>query len=248
MADPVVEFKNVGKVYGGGVRRRVAALANVSLSLYPGEVLGVVGPNRAGKTTLVKLLLSVARPSQGEIIRFGRAAGDKSTLARVGYVHENQAFPRYLSARELLDYYGALALVGAGERQARIPALLREVGLDDRASDPISTYSKGMLQRLGLAQALLNQPDLLVLDEPSEGMDILARSMIHEAIARQRQAGRTILLVSHLIADVAKLCDRLAVLHGGKLVYSGPPDDLARANGAGDLEDALRALYGRGAA
>src|SRR5262249_23030375 len=146
-------------------RRFLRALAGVSLRVDAGEVFGVVGPNRAGKTTLVKVLLSLCRPTTGRVQRFGQPASARRTLGRVGYMHENQAFPRYLSATELLEYYGALARVPAAELRKRVPALLERVGLADRSREPISRFSKGMVARLGLAQALVNSPDLLVLDE-----------------------------------------------------------------------------------
>ena len=139
----------------------------MSFSINPGEVFGLLGPNRAGKTTLVKVLLSLCRPTQGRVNRLGRPAADRDTLSRVGYVHENHAFPGHLTATRLLEFYGSLTLVPCEDLGRRISVLLERVGLADRARESIARFSKGMVQRLGLAQALLNEPDLLVLDEPT---------------------------------------------------------------------------------
>jgi ABC-2 type transport system ATP-binding protein len=217
-----VRFENVSKRYSGGLLRRgVVALDGVSFNIAPGEVFGMVGPNRAGKTTLVKILLSICRPTAGRIIRLGRHASVRSTLARVGYVHESQAFPRYLTARTLLQFYGALAWQESNEVRRRTDVLLERFGLADRSQEPIGRFSKGMLQRLALAQALINDPDLLVLDEPSEGMDLSARRVLDEVIHERRKQGRTAILVSHHLGDVQRLCDRVAVLREGRIAFLG---------------------------
>ena len=166
------------------------ALRDVTLSVPRGSVFGVVGPNRAGKTTLLKSLLSICRPTSGTILRLGRSVQNRSTLDRVGYLHESQAFPRYLTAAALLQYYGALSFVPARELARRIPRRLEQVGLADRAREPIAAFSKGMVQRLALAQALVNDPELLVLDEPTEGMDLVARKLLHDVVAASRPRER----------------------------------------------------------
>ena len=152
--------------------RMIQALRGVSFGIEPGEVLALLGPNRAGKTTLLKILLGLCHPSGGRVFRLGRPISQRSTLARVGYMHENQAFPRYLTAAALLEFYGQLSLVPASVLRTRVPALLEKMGLTDRAHEPIARFSKGMVQRLALAQALIAEPDLLVLDEPMEGLDL----------------------------------------------------------------------------
>jgi ABC-2 type transport system ATP-binding protein len=249
MTRPIVEFHNVSKTYHVGLLRRrpIQALRDVSFKVRGGCVFGLLGPNRAGKTTLVKALLSICRPTSGTILRLGRNVAERSTLARVGYLHESPAFPRYLSARAFLDYYGALSLLPQRQRAARIPRLLDEVGLSDRAGETIAGYSKGMLQRLALAQALVNDPELLVLDEPTEGMDLSARKLLHEIILRRKAAGKTAILVSHSMADVGRLCDELAVLRGGQVAYYGSLADLTGAGpGGGDtdvLQEALEPIY-----
>lgn len=228
----VAEMAGVSKRYGGFAGRGgVWALREVSFGIPAGSVFGVLGPNRAGKTTLVKVLLSLCRADAGQVLRLGRPAEDRSTLARVGYLHESQAFPRYLSARQLLTYYGAMAGVGRYTLARRVTGLLERVGIADRAAEPIGRYSKGMLQRLALAQALLNDPALLVMDEPCEGMDLAARRLLHEVVCERRGAGKGVLLVSHCISDVEQLCDMAVVLREGRVVFSGTFKELSgRAN------------------
>jgi ABC-2 type transport system ATP-binding protein len=248
MPEAVAEFQEVVKDYPLGLlgRRTVRALAGVTLKLQAGEVVGLLGPNRAGKTTLVKLLLSLCRPTAGLVRRFGKPAGDRSTLGRVGYMHEQQAFPRYLTAPGLLEFYGALTLVPYETVRQRIGPLLERVGLADRTREPVAGFSKGMLQRLALAQALINEPDLLVLDEPNEGLDLAGRKLVAEVVRDQRRHGRTALVVSHVLAEVEPLCDRVAVLRAGRLVYNGTIADLTRAPKTGSprsLEAALQELY-----
>jgi ABC-2 type transport system ATP-binding protein len=248
MSPSVVEFDRVIKDYPAGPlgRGRLRAVDGVSLRVGAGEVVGLLGPNRAGKTTLVKLLLSLCRPTAGTVARFGRPAAERATLARVGYVHEAPAFPRYQTAAALLDYFGALALVPAADRRRRIPELLERVGLADRRREPIARFSKGMVGRLGIAQALLNEPDLLVLDEPTEGLDLLGQSLVAEVIESQRRRGGSTLLVSHDVASSARLCDRLAILLAGRVVHDGPPAALPGSAEHGP-EEAVRRLYARSA-
>ncbi|HWY85861.1 MAG TPA: ABC transporter ATP-binding protein [Gemmataceae bacterium] len=244
----VAEFEDVGKFYPTGVfgRGQRLAVQDISLRINPGEVFALLGPNRAGKTTLVKILLSLCRPTTGRGLRFGRPLAERQTLARVGYVHENPAFPRYLSAMALLEYYGALALLTEPVVRKRAVVLLDIVGLSDRGHEPISRFSKGMIQRLAIAQALLNDPELLVLDEPSEGLDLSGRRLVRDVIAERRRRGMTVLLVSHVLGEVEQVCDRLAVLVGGYLVHSGTVAGLARDPETGascPLEQALDRLY-----
>jgi ABC-2 type transport system ATP-binding protein len=247
-SDPVAEFEDVIKDYATGLlgRRTLRAVAGVSLRLEAGEVFGLLGPNRAGKTTLLKILLSLCQPTAGRVTRFGHSTADRRSLARVGYVHENLAFPRYLTAAGLLEYYGAATLVPYEDVRRRVPELLERVGLTDRRHEPIHQFSKGMIQRLGLAQALLNDPDLLVMDEPSEGLDLTGRRLVREVILDQRQRGKTVLLVSHLLTEVEQVCDRVGVLVAGRLVHTGPLSRLLHdphTGGVRRLENALQAFY-----
>ena len=222
-----VEFQKVSKVYRAGLLRRTTlhALREVTLCVPRGSVFAILGPNRAGKTTLLKVLLGICRPTSGTILRLGWPAENRHTLARVGYVHEPRPFPSTSPpARSCITT--ALAWVPRRELARRVPRLLDELGLADRAGEPIAAFSKGMFQRLALAQALVNEPELLVLDEPAEGMDLAARKLMYELIDRHKAAGKTAILVSHNMADVARLCDQAAVLRDGRLAFTGLLADL----------------------
>jgi ABC-2 type transport system ATP-binding protein len=240
-------FENVSKVYEGNwLARRVVALDGVTLAVEFGEVFGLIGPNRAGKTTLVKSLLTICRPTGGRITRLGSRWSDRSTLAQVGYVHENPSFPRYLTARQVLEGYGRLSGVFGKQLRHRTEELLVRVGLADRSRETIARFSKGMLQRLALAQALINDPRLLVLDEPSEGMDLSARRLLHDVICDRRLEGHSVILVSHALTDIARLCDRVGVLRDGRLAYLGSVADLTRrqdGTAPDAIEGAVEPLY-----
>jgi ABC-2 type transport system ATP-binding protein len=247
-------FDQVTKTYRTGLLGRgpgVPALRGVTLSVPRGGAFALLGPNRAGKTTLVKCLLTLARPTSGAITRLGAPAADRRTLARVGFMHENHAFPRYLSAGELLAFYGGLSGVPAEALPAKVEQLLTRVGLADRRAEPISTYSKGMVQRLGLAQALLNDPELLVLDEPTEGLDLGGRQLLRDVVREFKAAGRTVLLVTHVLSEVEQLCDSLAVLVAGKVAHAGPVAELLRDPRTGEkrpIEVALKSIFEGGKA
>jgi ABC-2 type transport system ATP-binding protein len=240
-------FTDVVKTYRTGPLGRTGhpAVRGVTLAVPAGSVFGLLGPNRAGKTTLIKLLLSLTRPTAGTITRLGEPATRLATLARVGYMHENHAFPRYLSAAEVLGFYGSLSGVPTEAVPGKVDALLDQVGLADRRRDPIGRFSKGMVQRLGLAQALINDPDLLVLDEPAEGLDLPGRHLLRDVIRGFKAAGKTVLLVTHAVPEVEAVCDRVGVMVGGRVVFTGPVTELTRG---GPLEAALAAVYRQGAA
>jgi ABC-2 type transport system ATP-binding protein len=229
-----VVFDNVSKRYATGPfgRGGVEALRGVSLRVPRGAVVGLLGPNRAGKTTLVKLLLSLSRPTSGTITRLDRPASDTRTLAKVGYVHENQHFPRYLTADELLRFYGSLALVSSESLSKQVDRLLDLVGLADRRHEPIARFSKGMVQRLGLAQALLNEPELLILDEPTEGLDPQSRAALWEELERISASGTTMLLTTHYMEEADRLASRLAIIDNGQIVVEGAPAELKREVGS----------------
>ena len=244
----VAEFVDVTKTYHAALRpgRTIEALRGVSFQVEPGEVFALLGPNRAGKTTLLKVLLGLCRPSGGRVLRLGRPLSERMTLGRVGYMHENLAFPGYLTAAALLGFYGQLSGIPRALLHARVPRLLERVGLGDRAHEPIARFSKGMVQRLALAHSILAEPDLLVLDEPTEGLDLNARLLLHEIVAEQRRAGKTVLVVSHALGEVAQLCDRVAVLVEGRLSFLGGLASLLRDPGTGrarSLEAALAPFY-----
>jgi ABC-2 type transport system ATP-binding protein len=245
----VAEFRRASKTYCSAILRRprVQAVRDVSLRIESGEVFGLLGPNRAGKTTLVKMLLSLCRPTSGEVFRLGRPLPDRRTLAQVGYVHENHAFPRYLSAAALLEYYAALTLMPYELVHERVPKLLERVSLADRCNEPIARFSKGVLQRLGIAQALLNEPRLLVLDEPTEGLDLNGRRLLREVAREVRQRGGSVLLVSHVLTEIEHLCDRVGVLVNGRLVHVGPLAELTHDESGSprSLEKTLKNLYAK---
>ncbi len=249
---PAVEFRHVTKLFrpAWGRRPPVRALDDVSFTIETGETFGLMGPNRAGKTTLVKILLSICRATSGDVPRLGRDLSSRSTLARVGYMHESQAFPRYLTAVQVLEFYGALSAVPAAVLRQRVPQLLDRVGLASRSREPISRFSKGMLQRLALAQSLVNDPELLVLDEPAEGMDLRARQLLAAILDQRRNQGATTILVSHAPHDVERLCDRVALLSGGRLAFVGPVSELLQRNSVSaaglpmaSLESAIEPFY-----
>jgi ABC-2 type transport system ATP-binding protein len=245
-------FENVVKTYKTGLLggAGVPALRGVNLAVPAGSSFALLGPNRAGKTTLVKLLLSLCSPTSGAIKRFDTPISDRRTLGRIGYMHENHAFPRYLSASELLHFYGGLSGIATDELPDRVEKMLQRVGLADRQREPIARFSKGMVQRLGLAQALINEPDLLILDEPTEGLDLFGRNLLRQIVRELKSAGKTVLLVSHVLAEVEELCDLVAVIVNGELVHSGTMHALLTdpAGHRRSLEAALRPLYERGVA
>lgn len=241
-----VHWERVRKFYATGLAgwRRVAAVEDVTLSVPYGSIFGLIGPNRAGKTTLLKLLLSLTHPTAGQIYRLGRPVHDIHTLSRVGYMHENHAFPYYMTASEILYLYGGLTGLSGAELRRRVEDELERVGLADRQHEAIRTYSKGMLQRLGLAQALLAEPELLVLDEPTEGLDLAGRQLLRQVVTAMRQQGKTVLIVSHTLAEIEQLCDRVAVLVAGKLAFTGTLSELQANRPEHDtLEKKLMAIY-----
>ena len=224
MPAAAAEWVRVSKTYAHPLfrGRKVEALREVSLRIEPGEAFGLVGPNRAGKTTLVKVLLSLCRPTSGEARGSARRSPTAPPWRRSAT--STRTTPSRATSRppDLLEYYGALTLlppeVGARAR----PKLLKRFGLADRGREPIARFSKGMVQRLGLAQALLNEPQLLVLDEPTEGLDLDGRRLLREAVSEVRERGGSVLLVSHVLAEVEPLCDRVGVMTGGRLAHVGP--------------------------
>lgn len=242
----VVQVDRLCKTYRVGMfRRTVTALREVTLQVPAGCVFGLLGPNRAGKTTLIKIILGLTRPTAGTVWRWGRPGEDRSNLARIGYMHENHAFPSYLTAAEILQLYGGLSGVPYEQLRQRVPQLLEQVGLADRPHEPVQHYSKGMVQRLGLAQALVNDPELLVLDEPGEGLDLYGRQLLRDIVEQWRRRGRTVLVASHDLAAVEQWCDQAAVLNEGRLLACGPLEGLRQAAGTPleTLETVLDRLY-----
>ncbi len=222
-----IEVADLSKDYG-----KVRALQGVSLSVQPGEVYGLLGRNGAGKSTLVKVLLSIVRKTAGTARLLDREVPHAASRRRVGYLPEDHRFPDYHTGASALDFYGALSDVPAAERRRRIPELLAQMELTDAADRKIRTYSKGMKQRLGLAQAILHDPDVIFLDEPTDGVDVVGRVQIRDLLLKLKARGKTIFLNSHLLSEVERLCDRVGILEGGKLVREGRVDDLTKAQNA----------------
>ncbi len=226
----IVDVRGLEKVYGGWSirrRRRVDALRGVTLQADAGEVFGLLGPNGAGKTTLIKILLGVVRPSGGTASLFGESVGSAAARSRVGYLPESLNVDPHHTARSALRYYGRLSRMRGTEISRRSDQLLELVGLSDRDKESVRRFSKGMRQRLGLAQALMHDPDLLVLDEPTDGLDPLGRSEVRRVIQRLRDDGKTIFLNSHILQEVELVCTRVAILANGTIRGSGSLDELA---------------------
>ena len=217
-----IDLHHVEKVYRG----RVHALRGVSIQVHRGEVFGLLGPNGAGKSTLVKIMMTVVRPSKASGTMLAKPIGHKPTLAKIGYLPEHHRFPRYLTGRQALEFYAALAKVDRKTRKGRAVELLKTVGMSDWADKKVSSYSKGMMQRVGLAQSLINDPDLIVLDEPTDGVDPVGRREIRDVLLSLRNQGKTIFLNSHLLSELEMVCDRVAILVQGLVAMQGTLDEL----------------------
>ncbi len=238
-----VELRGVTKVYSSGLGRRgKRALADVSLEVGPGELFGLLGPNGAGKTTAVKILLGLTRPTAGMAFLQGRDASDPESRRRVGYLPEGHRFPGYLTARATLRIFGTMSGVPGGALARRIPELLARVKLDGWADARVKTFSKGMTQRLGLAAALVHDPEVLLLDEPTDGVDPVGRREIRDLLREEAGRGRAILLNSHLLSEVERTCDRVAVLRDGHVAAQGTIAELTAGagTGEGDRENSLK--------
>jgi ABC-2 type transport system ATP-binding protein len=218
-----IDLTDVRKRYRGGIE----ALRGITLRVHAGEVFGLLGPNGAGKSTLVKIMMTVVRATQCEGTLLGRPLGDKPTLARVGYLPENHRFPRYLTGRQTLEFFAALGKVPRKLARRRAEQLLETVGMAPWADRRVSMYSKGMMQRIGLAQALMNDPDLVLLDEPTDGVDPVGRREIRDVILGMRARGKTIFINSHLLSELEMICDRVAILVKGQVARQGTLDELA---------------------
>jgi len=207
-------------------RAKVYAVDDLNLQVRYNEVFGLLGPNGSGKTTVLKMLLGLLYPTKGRALVLGGDGADPKINSRIGFLPEESYLYRYLNARETLDFYGRLFGLPAKVRKMRIEALLDMVGLMAVANRPVGTFSKGMARRIGLAQALINDPDLLILDEPTTGLDPIGTRQIKDLILKLVERGKTVLLCSHLLADVEDVCDRIAILYGGKIQSQGHVRDL----------------------
>ncbi|RIK67274.1 MAG: ABC transporter ATP-binding protein [Planctomycetota bacterium] len=214
---PIVECVALTKVFQDfWGRDKVLAVDRLDMEIQPGEVFGLLGPNGSGKSTTIKMLLGLLYPTSGVARVFGRPPTDTAVKSRIGFMPEESYLYRYLNAYETLDYYGRLFKLDRVERRRRTEQLIEMVGLKRAGKRSVGTYSKGMARRIGLAQALINDPDLLILDEPTTGLDPVGTRQIKDVIETLGQRGKTILLCSHLLADVEDVCDRVAIMYGGR--------------------------------
>ncbi len=228
-SDVVIETRALSKVYRDfWGRPKVQALNALDLEVRQGEIFGLLGPNGSGKTTTIKLILGLLFPTSGQALTLGRDATEVSKNERIGYLPEESYLYRFLNAEETLDFYGRLFDIPADVRKARVQTLIEEVGLGWAKRRQLKEYSKGMTRRIGLAQARINDPDLIVLDEPTTGLDPIGVREMKDMILALKDAGKTVLMCSHLLADVQDICDRIAILHQGELKELGRVDHLLR--------------------
>ncbi len=226
-ASAVVETKDLTKVYTDfWGRPRVPALRHLNLTIKKGEVFGLLGPNGSGKTTTIKLLLGLLFPTSGEAWVLGRPAGNVATYRRIGFLPEESYFYRFLNAEETLHFYGQLFELRGKALRKKTDELIELVGLKEARKRRLKEYSKGMARRIGLAQALINDPEFIFLDEPTSGLDPIGSREMKDLIIELRRRGKTVLLSSHLLADVEDICDRIAILHKGKLTKIGEVKEL----------------------
>lgn len=224
-----IEVRGLQKVYREGLGgREVKALAGIDLAVQPGELFGLLGPNGAGKTTTVKILLGLTHATAGSASLLGLPVSDPESRRRVGYLPEGHRFPGYLTARQTLSIFGRMSGVAPAHLKARIPALLDSVKLSEWMDVKVKKFSKGMTQRLGIAAALVHEPEVLLLDEPTDGVDPVGRREIRDLLRAEAAKGRAILLNSHLLSEIEMTCDRVAVLRGGKVAAIGTVEELTK--------------------
>jgi len=222
-----ISAKGIAKTFTSTFgRKRVHALRGVDIEVRDGEIVGILGPNGAGKTTLLKILLSVVSPTSGTAKIQGQPIGQAFSRKNLGYLPENHRFPPYLTGRQTLDVYGRLSNLEPAIRKERIPRLIEEAGLSGWIDVRVGKYSKGMMQRLGLAQAVLSDPDIVILDEPTDGVDPVGRREIRDRLRDLKSRGKTILINSHLLSEIELICDRVAILNKGEIVRSGSIEEI----------------------
>ena len=234
---PIVEASGLTKVFRDFWRRpRVRAVDSIAFEIRRGEIFGLLGPNGSGKSTTIKMILGLLHKTSGRLSVFGRAPDDVAVKKHIGFLPEESYLYRFLDARETLDYYGKLFGLEASVRKRRTDELLQMVGLERVAHRPIGEYSKGMMRRIGIAQALVNDPEFLILDEPTSGLDPLGTRQVKDLLLDLKSRGKTILLSSHLLADVEDVCDRMVILYGGKVRAEGTSEELLRDSGRSVIE------------
>jgi ABC-2 type transport system ATP-binding protein len=227
MTTPAVRIENLTKIFPVPLRRqRVTAVRNISFEVRPGEVYGLLGPNGSGKSTTLKILLGLVTPNQGRAMIFGQDSRDYHSRRDVGFLPENPYFYKFLTAAETLRFYGKVCGMGGTALTKRIDELIHLVGLEDARDRRIGGFSKGMLQRIGLAQALIQDPRLVVLDEPTAGVDPAGSHQIRDLILDLKKRGKTVLLTSHLLEQVQEICDRVGIMARGEMIREGALADL----------------------
>jgi len=225
----VVEAEGLVKTFSDfWLRAKARAVDGVTFEIRPNEIFGLLGPNGSGKSTTIKMILGLLRKSKGRLSVFGRDPSDVSVKARLGYLPEETYMYRFLNPRETLDYFGKLFGLPRTTRRRRTDELLEMVGLEGAAHRVVGEFSKGMARRLGIAQALINDPEFLILDEPTSGLDPIGTRQVKDLLVDLRRKGKTVLLSSHLLADVEDVCDRMVILYGGKIRASGTAEELLR--------------------
>jgi ABC-2 type transport system ATP-binding protein len=228
-SEVVVETRNLSKVYRDfWGRKKVEALKALDLEIRQGEIFGLLGPNGSGKTTTIKLILGLLFPTSGQALVFGREATEVTKNERIGYLPEESYLYQFLNAEETLDFYGRLFNMSPVLRRQRTADLIDMVGLNWAKRRQLKEYSKGMTRRIGLAQALINDPDLIVLDEPTTGLDPIGTREMKDLILRLKEQGKTVLMCSHLLADVQDVCDRIGILHQGEMKELGRVESLLK--------------------
>jgi ABC-2 type transport system ATP-binding protein len=214
----IIETQSLTKHYSNG---KIKALRDFSITVEKGAIFSLLGPNGAGKTTLIKVLVGIVRPTQGSAMLFGQYIQDHSIHSRIGYLSENHRFPPFLTAKQILYHYGKMAGVKPSDLHRRIPELMKLVHLEKWSNTKVGKFSKGMMQRIGLAHALINNPDLVFLDEPTDGIDPIGRREIRDILKKLRDQGKTIFLNSHLLSEVERISDEIAILRHGQLLQRG---------------------------
>lgn len=223
-----ISTKNLSKEYTqqNFAKGKITALDNFSFEVQSGEIFGILGPNGAGKTTLIKILLGITHPTSGEVRVFDKDISDISYKRKIGYLPENHKFPNYLNGEQVMHYFGKLSGISTSDVKKRTDEYLKLMGMDKWKKTKIKKYSKGMLQRIGLAQSLLNDPEIIFLDEPTDGVDPIGRKEIRDLLRELKQKGKTIFLNSHLLSEVELVCDRIAILNKGVLLKTGKIEDI----------------------
>ena len=225
--EAIIETRSLSKVFRDfWGREKVRAVKALDLKVHRGEIFGLLGPNGSGKSTTIKMILGLLFPTSGRVLVFDKDATDAKKNERIGYLPEESYLYKFLNAEETLDFYGRLFNMSAAQRRERIRDLIQMVGLEWAKRRPLREYSKGMTRRIGLAQALINDPDLILLDEPTTGLDPIGTDEMKELIIRLRDQGKTVLMCSHLLPDIQDVCDRVAILYQGELKELGRLSDL----------------------